>query len=137
MQTLSKPAVKTLEALTAGLKPGQCRTFGEKDGTYMQVHVECLQPGRFSVAHRYEQNGDLVSDPDMEFYRDETGGWLPVNCTLWNGNFTPAITFEGSPNGKPTGFYRNGLRELCSFASMWMRNIKAQQPGLIFTQKDA
>lgn len=124
MQTISKPAAKILDTLTSGLKPGESRKIDASGGSYMPVHVECLTDGHYSVAHYFEQNGDLVPDPDMEFYRAETGAWLPVNCTMATGYYTQAISFEGS---KPKGFYPHVLRELCSFASMWMRNIKDQQ----------
>ena len=124
MQTINKAAAKILDRLTADLKPGKSRKFGDDGDAYMPVHVECLTNGHYSVAHYFKQNGDLVSDPDMEFYRAETGAWLPVNCTMATGYYTLALSFE---NGKPKGFYPRALRELCSFAAMWMRNIKGQQ----------
>lgn len=134
MRTISKSAAKILDTLTAGLKPGESRKFGEKGGPFMQVNVECLAPSRFSISHYYMQYGDLVPDPDMEFYRAETGAWLPVNATMATGYYTVAIEFGG---GKIKSYSPRVLRDLCSFTTTWMRNIKSQQPGFIFTQEGA
>lgn len=125
MKPVSKSAALVLNALTAGLKPGESRKVDTTNGVYMAVSVEHLYDNHFAVAHYYRQNGDMVPDPDMEFYRTETGEWLPVNCTMATGYFTQAIRFGA--DGKPEGFYPRALRELASFASMWMKNIKSQQ----------
>ena len=125
MQTINKTAAKILDTLTAGLNPGESRKIDNTSGSYMPVHVECLTKDHYSVAHYFKLNGDLVPDPDMEFYRAETGAWMPVNCTLATGHFTRALVFEGT--GGPTKYSPGALRELCGFAAMWMRNIKSQQ----------
>lgn len=125
MQTLNKTAAKILDTLTAGLKPGEARKLGEKGGAYMQVSVECLTEGHYSVSHYFEQNGDLVPDPDMEFYKAETGAWMPVNITMATGYYTKALSFGG--NGQIASYSPGALRDLVQFANMWMRNIKDQQ----------
>ena len=33
----------------------------------MYVSVEMLERSKYSIAHYWEQNGDLMRDPDMEF----------------------------------------------------------------------
>ena len=127
MKTLSKAASAVLNALTANLEVGASRHVGEKGGCFMQVVVERHTDQQFSVSHYYEQNGDLVPDPDMEFYRFETGAWAPVSITQQFG-FQRAI--EMGDDGQPARFNPRVVRELCGFASMWMRNIKEQQGGL-------
>ena len=123
MRTLSKTASKTLNTLTEGMKPGQIRRVGEKGGAFMQVIVECQADRHFSVSHYYEQNGDLVADPDMTFYKFETGAWIPTSITQC-GYYRRAVDFA---DGKVSAFYPRSLREQCSFTTTWMKNIKAQQ----------
>ena len=47
-----------------------------------RIEIECLQQTSigplFSVAHYFEQNGDLVPDPDVVFVR-AADGWAPVS----------------------------------------------------------
>ena len=124
MRTLSKTASKTLNTLTTKMKPGQVRRIGEKGGAFMQVIVERLTEDRYSVTHYYEQAGDLCPDPDVEFYRFETGAWIPV-CIRQYAGYRQAVDFDAE--GKPSCFYPRTLRELCSFTTTWMKNIRAQQ----------
>ena len=49
---------------------------------FMAVHIENLgscELGRmFSVAHYYEQNGDLMKDPDIVFIKSQKGGYCRI-----------------------------------------------------------
>src|SRR6185503_1836388 len=65
--------------LVDGLLAGEARRFDNANGTFMAVSIDCLAraPGPsdgarggslYAIAHRYEANGDLVPDPDVEFY---------------------------------------------------------------------
>jgi len=120
---ISKTASAILDKLTADMEPGQSRHIGEKGGAIMQVVVERLTEGLYSVAHYYEQNGDLVADPDVEFYKAPTGAWLPVSIQQSWGH-QQAIEFE---DGQPARYYPRRVRDLCSFTTTWMKNIKFQQ----------
>ena len=124
MKSISKSAVAVLETLTRGLQPGESRKFGEAGGAIMPAVVECLAPNQYSVSHYYEANGDLVPDPDMEFYRAETGAWFPVAITMSSGYRSVALKIE---DGKIKSYVPSALVELCSFTTMWMRNIRSQQ----------
>ena len=82
-----------------------------------------------SVAHYFERNGDLMSDPEMTFEvnpgDDKQFGWL-------SGSWRPASITQS-----PMGIYRESVyldgdrvmirprlvTELKSFARMWNRNI--------------
>ncbi len=124
MRTVSKTAAKILNVLTAEMEPGQVRRIGEKDGAFMQVVVERLTDRMYSVSHYYEQNGDLVPDPDMSFWRHSPGAWVPLGITQWCGH-QQAVRLDSY--GEP-GRYSPGLvRDLCAFTTTWMRNIKQQQ----------
>ena len=85
-----------------------------------------------SVAHYFEQNGDLMSDPEMTFEvipgddpKDgwKSGTWYPTSITESpTGTYREAVFVE---DGRV--MVRPGLvRELKQFARMWNRNIGSQ-----------
>jgi hypothetical protein len=69
---------------------------------YMPLCIEYVGPGPrggllVSIAHYYEQQGDLMADPDLvvEIVR-QTGEWLPVSFQQDNlGIYQEAVTVEG------------------------------------------
>lgn len=125
MKPISKAAQKFLDTLVAGLEPGSSKKIDNAPGEYMALCVERLTEDRFSLAHYFEQNGDLVPDPDMELWRAPNGRVYPVNITQSFGGFRRVLTF--GDDGKPASFSPRGQRELASFAALWFRNIKLQQ----------
>ena len=74
------------------------------------------------VAHYYEQNGDLVPDPDMEFVCT-VYGWVPVAIQHSNGIYRRASEFDES--GRLL-VKKTELKSQLNFAAMWARNLKAQ-----------
>ena len=124
MRTVSKTAAAVLDTITADMDPGQARRIGEKGGAFMQVVVERLTESSYSVAHYYEQNGDLCPDPDMEFLRLGRGQWAPIAITQWSGR-REALRLDGDE--KITHWSPRLLADLCSFTTTWMRNIGRQQ----------
>jgi hypothetical protein len=94
----------------------------------MPVHIDFVWKNEhgqiFSVAHYYEQNGDLMSDPDMTF--------------LVTGDYILPMTYRQDAIGiNQTGILANDgeslkadikrQKELATFANQWMHNIKTQQ----------
>lgn len=123
MDPLSKQAGRVLDALTRGLEIGGSRKVDRAPG-FMAVHVDRLTGATFSVAHYYEQNGDLCADPDMVFYKGPFG-WMPVSFQqAIPPRYQEAVVLV---DDKPTGFRRHVYRELRTFATLWMRNIREQQ----------
>lgn len=92
----------------------------EKDD-YMPLVIE-RHKSSVTITHYYQQNGDLIADPDMEFQIANDKEWHPVALQLWNGAYYRA---RWSENGKE---YINPkqIKEQLSFARMWAKNIKAQ-----------
>jgi len=89
--------------------------------SYLELVIE-RHGQRVSVAHYFEQNGDAMRDPEIEFILPH---WLPA----WIqqdpvGIFTVAISF--GDDGKPR-IHKGMLADLTSFAAKWARNIKAQK----------
>ena len=77
-----------------------------------------------SMAHYYEQNGDLVPDPDMEIVlMHVTRMALPVH-------FQNALAYRVCVEGTRVINGREFVDQ-SSFLSMWLRNIKAQGHQLI------
>ena len=73
-----------------------------------------------SVAHYFEQNGDLVPDPDVELHYPT---WTPTAITQTFGiRREKFITRMNDVVLVDTRFDR----EVSSFLSMWARNIQAQ-----------
>jgi hypothetical protein len=128
MKTLNKTASAVLDRITDGLKPGETRTLDNAPGNFMAVHVVALSPGLFRVGHYFEQNGDLVPDPETLFLRQEVGGesyWLPVETRFAIGSVHTALVLDEQNRIK--GACRGVLDDAVSFTNLWMKNIRYQQ----------
>lgn len=90
-----------------------------KSQGYMDLVIERLGADEISITHYYEQNGDLVPSPDMQIkisFDDET---------------VEAITFQNSlvywqVYSESSAVNEKYKKELNSFLSLWLRNLKAQ-----------
>ena len=130
MRTISQTASKTLNKLTDNLGDSDYRKLGKDGGTFMPVIVElleCFPNGStlYSVAHYYKQNGDLCPDPEMEFLKTADGKWYTVSITQPFGVYRRAANLNW--NGDIGSYYPRAMREMCSFTTTWMKNIKWQQ----------
>lgn len=129
MKSVNKAATKVLEILTADLTgPGDHKRIDKSDGTFMAVVVEhigwCGCDPVFSVAHYYEQNGDLMRDPEMMFLRGHNE-YYPV---YFRQDGLPVE--ERSVLYDTEGvirYYPRLQTDHVRFANAWMRNIKDQQ----------
>ncbi|HMM97439.1 MAG TPA: hypothetical protein PKC99_00395 [Anaerolineales bacterium] len=72
-----------------------------------------------SVAHYFEQNGDLIPDPDVELHYPT---WTPTAITQAIGYRREKFIERDGRTLVDTRFDR----EVSSFLSMWARNIHAQ-----------
>ncbi len=127
MKPLSKRHAAIMDALAEGMTDGEShRRIDRAAGSFMAVVVEKIGPARWSVAHYYEQNGDLVPDPDLELVR-QGGGWFPVAITQWCGYRCAARTDE---DGRIVAYDRRAYADLRRFAGTLLTNIKRQQGDL-------
>jgi len=128
MKTLSKTAQAILDTLAdlAEQNGGYLKLDNGGSGI-MPVSVEHIAPHLMAVAHYGEQNGDLMADPDMTFYRPKKGGaWIPASFQNdYMGVYQEALIF--GDDGRPVQYRPRLLADLCSFTTTWMRNIKQQQ----------
>ncbi len=72
-----------------------------------------------SVAHYYEQNGDLIPDPDVELHYPS---WMPTAITQSLGYRREKFIERDGRTFVDTRFHR----DVSSFLALWARNIKAQ-----------
>jgi hypothetical protein len=104
---------------------------------FMRLCIEHVGTGPrgmplISVAHYFEQNGDLMADPDLVFEVNpdengplswKTGEWGPVSFTQHStGTYQEAVVVQ---DGKVMVAPKL-ISSLKSFARTWDRNIKAQ-----------
>lgn len=80
----------------------------------------------YSITHYYDQNGDLMRDPDMTVMVDPLHGHvIPLSFRQDNAQFTRYGVFEQSvfAGGKCN---EKVLRNLDDFLNTWSKNILAQ-----------
>lgn len=126
LSCVNNAAKRVLAELVEGLDIGDSKKFDRGIG-YMPVHVECLQKSglglHFSIAHYYEQNGDLVPDPDVVVIRRADGSWAPIS-------FQNSISYRNAVTFHEDGTIEVDEREqkeLSRFVNHWMKNVSDQQ----------
>lgn len=132
MKPLNIAAKQVMDILTDGIDDfDQARKIQNNPSkSIMAVHVEMIskikQGPVFSVAHYYEQNGDLMKDPDMTFLRGANGEYYPLSYQQDGlGIYQDAI--EWDDHGEIKGYNIKMQADFASFANGWMINIKDQQ----------
>ena len=133
MKAINQQAKKVMDVLTENMDESEgenrSRRINNTDGTFMTVHVELLNkcsPGLiYSIAHYYEQNGDLMRDPDMEFIKGADGEYYPIS--FWQDAPLKREETIIWKDGEIVCYYGKRQAELVTFANMWLKNIKDQQ----------
>ena len=101
----------------------------ESEG-FMPLSIEFIGHGPrdlplVSVMHFYEQNGDLMRDPDMEFEIDGQGKWHPVSYRQDSIGVMQEAVFVDDKTGRV--MVRPKLvRDLRRFAATWSKNLDEQ-----------
>lgn len=128
MKPISKTAQQTLEILISGLSYGGTshRKIDNGGAGIMAVSVEIIGPRFVSVAHYYEQNGDLMADPEVVFWHGPDGRFYPVEYKQDNlGSYQRLVVFDDA--GQPVKISPRAQANVASFSTTWFRNIKIQQ----------
>lgn len=131
MKSISKQAQKVMDTLTEQIdKIGASNKIDNTKGTFMPVYVEFISKCKlgqiYSVTHYYEQNGDLMRDPDMEFIKGGDGKYYPIS--FWQDS--PLVRDEPltwGRDGEMISYNEKRQAALVTFANTWMKNIKGQQ----------
>ena len=129
MKALNKKAEVIFHRLTEGMvKLGDHRKIDNTNGTFMAACVEVIgQAGLgplVSVAHYYEQNGDLMRDPDVVFLIGADQHVYPISYRHDGLGIDQeaAVVEDGQWNVKP-----KMQADITRFANQWMLNIQDQQ----------
>jgi hypothetical protein len=134
MRQVSKTAGKVLDILTAELtEENRAKKIDNCNSVFMPVSVELIrkteQGGYFSVCHYYEQNGDLMRDPEIVFLKKNSAGenyYFPVSYRQDNlGIDREYCRYDESR--KITGLAVRPQADTAKFCNLWMLNIKRQQ----------
>ena len=140
MKPISKAALQVFRKLATGLKePGTANKIDNAKGAFMAVSIDLLQRHHhgpagtyelYAVAHRYELNGDLVPDPDVEFLavRDHTGAVAavyPLAIDHGMGRYRRHAWLKADLT--PDRLAPAAQKDLATFCSVWFKNIKEQQ----------
>ncbi len=133
MNTQCKQMKKVIEQILA--KQGKLQKFnsGEfhiriKNEPYMDLVVE-RHDKQVTITHYFEQNGDLIPDPDQEFIIGADGEWYPVAIQFATGHYVRAREWR---DGKEFINFRECVDQ-AGFSRMWARNIKAQGLAIDFS----
>ena len=100
---------------------------------YMALSIDYLCDGphkqpMIAVAHNYEQNGDIMADPDMQL---EIGPDINGELTLYpisyqNDGLGIAQSVYVIRNGQLIGYYSKLKKELSAFLKVWEKNLCQQ-----------
>jgi len=129
MKALSKRADEVFRKLIEGLtKPGDHRKIDNANGSFMPVSVEII--GRsglgllISIAHWYEQNRDLLRDPEVIFLIGADQHVYPLSFRQDNLGIDQEAAYveDGVWKVRP-----KMQEDITKFCNMWLRNIKEQQ----------
>lgn len=128
LRQVSQSARQVLELLVHGLDElGASKKIDNARGAFMSVCVERVEQTAhgpiYSVAHYYEQNGDLVPAPDVTLLSAADGDFYPL--TYQDGRVY-RLSAELGPDGG-VRVDRDRQADLAHFVGGWMRSVKQQQ----------
>jgi hypothetical protein len=90
---------------------------------YEPLCIEVIGERLVSVAHYFEQHGDLVPDPEMVFCTYPDRQWVPVEITMAIGRRRVASEVE---DGRVARFSPREQADQAGFANVWARNLREQ-----------
>ena len=132
MKHLSIEGKKIMDTMTDGVNDyDQAKKIQNNPSkSIMAVHVEMISKNSqgpvYSITHYYEQEGDLMRDPDMTFLKGGDGEYYPLTFRQDSlGIDQDAIVW--AENGDIKGFNSKMQADFVSFANGWMKNIRDQQ----------
>ncbi len=132
MKHLNKTAKKVFLLLVDNLKKnGDAKKIDHSDGTFMAVHVELIHHNKhgrhFSIAHYYEQCGDLMRDPEMTFLFSATDNEIYPLTFRQDGCPQVDQAAAAANDNESIRFNPKVQADITGFANMWLKNIKEQQ----------
>lgn len=127
MNKPNKTASLTIEALWIATENDEC--FDLDQPGYLHLHAERVGSKLLAISHTFEQNGDLMRDPEIVFYREAPGSFICTECTQDpSGGYTRCAELDGY--GLVTGTYQRALRGVTELANILGKNIQTQFPAV-------
>ena len=126
VKPVSASAKKVIQQLEAMMIDGYAKIDHASD-IFMPVVVEQVGKNHLSIAHYYEQNGDLMADPEIVFLKKEYSygvEYYPIYERMSGlGSDGELVIFE---KRKPKMISRL-QKQATSFCTTWMSTIAMQQ----------
>ena len=126
VKPVSASAKKVIQQLEAMMIDGYAKIDHASD-IFMPVVVEQVGKNQLSIAHYYEQNGDLMADPEIVFLKKAYSygiEYYPIYERMSGlGSDVELVIFE---NRKPKMISRL-QKQATSFCTTWMSTIAMQQ----------
>ena len=91
---------------------------------FMDLNVDVLSKNRLSLAHNYIQNGDVMTDPDMEI--EVNFDIQTAEALTYQDNYGYQEVYVFNEKGEKVSFYPKTKKDLNIFLSQWLTNIKKQ-----------
>lgn len=89
----------------------------------MSFSIEVIGDDHIAMSHYYEQNGDMMADPDMEFELDKQHEMLRARTFQQdNMNYYHSVELDGNEILNP-----ESEQELNDFTNQWLHNIIDQE----------
>ena len=122
--------VQKIIELFGGLRALRDKPIKLESEGFMPLSIEFIGAGPrglplVSVMHFYEQNGDLMRDPDMEFEIDGQGKWHPVSYRQDSIGLMQEAVFVDDKTGKVMARPKL-VRDLERFSATWSKNLDEQ-----------
>ena len=93
---------------------------------YDRLCVENIGLNRVAVTHYFEQNGDLIQDPEIVFFvGDEILGWIPIEITQVIGGWRQYVKLSAD-RSRPITYRKQAQASLAEFAEICANNIEGQ-----------
>jgi hypothetical protein len=91
---------------------------------YDRLAIETVGVNQVSVAHYFEQNGDLIAGPEIVFFTGD-GAWVPIALSLVVSGWREVarLSADGSTI---THVVLAAQADAAGLARMWARNIREQ-----------
>lgn len=98
--------------------------------SYLHLHAERIARSVLAVSHTFEQNGDLMRDPEIVFFRAAPGLFYVLECTQDPaGSYTLCAERDASGT-RIAKLSARAMRDVGQLATMWMRNLPVQFPAV-------
>jgi len=92
---------------------------------YIPLTIEIIEKTVISLCHYGEQNGDLMRDPEMLFWKNEEGNYFPF---YYRNDWVYFEQFSGQTLNNELQVYDEKMQtEQAEFANTWLLNIDYQQ----------